>query len=144
MNDPATIEKTRVFSPMQVFAGSFLGGPAAAVYFLWRNFLSLEKGREARLTLLWGIVFNIAVLGSLPFLPQRFPNYVIPLAYCLAARVVVETLQFKKDAIASSSRFAFESGWRVAGIGVLFLVATVVVWITVLFPLAYFGIINLD
>jgi hypothetical protein len=136
------MDKTKVFSPKQVFFGSFLGGPVTPVYYLRQNFLALNKLEDARLTLLWGVVLNLAILAPLPFLPERFPNYVIPLAYCWLARSIAESRQLNKAAIANSTQFEFASNWRVAGIALVSLVATVAVWFSIWFPLAYFGVIK--
>lgn len=132
-----------IYSPKQVSAGSFLGGPIAAVYFLRRNFQALGNPDAARRTLWWGIVFNIAVAAVIPFLPDRFPNYVLPLAYSWAAYGIAASKQLSKETIASSPEFSFESNWRVVGIAIVFLVATVALWFALFFLLAYCHVGNL-
>ena len=37
-----------IYSPYQVFAGAFFGGPIAAVYLVWKNFEALGKESLAR------------------------------------------------------------------------------------------------
>ena len=110
------MNKTPIYSPRQVSAGSFLGGPIALVYFLRNNFQRLGNNAAAAQTLLWGILFNIAILASIPFLPKHFPHYVIPLAYSLAAQGIAGAKQMKKESIAASLQFCFHSNWRVFGL----------------------------
>ena len=65
----------KIYSPTQIALGSFWGGSIAAVYFLRCNFLALGKEKDAQKTLVYGIVFNVVLLGILPFLPEEFSKY---------------------------------------------------------------------
>lgn len=133
----------RLYSPTQVGAGSFLGGPFAVVYLLWANFSTLKEESRARATLVYGVLFNIVVLAVLPFLPEKFPNLLIPIIYMVIARMIAEKMQMSKTAIAASPDYDFESGWKVVGLSVLFLglfFAVALVW---LLGLDYFGIATL-
>ena len=132
--------RSSIYSPKQVFAGAFLGGPFAAVYFLRSNFQTLRQSDAARQTLWWGIAFNVAIAFIIPFLPERFPNYLLPLAYSWAARGIAASKQLTKEAIAASDEFSFASNWRVVAIAVLLLVATVTLWVAVFFVLACSGV----
>src|SRR4051812_35538525 len=118
------MNKTPIYSPKQIFAGSFLGGPIALVYFLRNNFQRLGNNTVAAQTLLWGVLFNIIILAAIPFLPKHFPNYVIPLAYSWIARGIADANQLNKESIATSLQFCFHSNWRVLGLSVAFLLGT--------------------
>jgi hypothetical protein len=48
------MEKSPIYSPKQVLAGSFLGGPIALVYFLRTNFKTLGNQSAATQTVIWG------------------------------------------------------------------------------------------
>jgi hypothetical protein len=119
----ATVASPKLYTPLQVRLGSFLGGPIASVYFLRENFRTLGKASEARATLMWGGAFVICLLASLPFLPTRFPNYVVPLAYSYAAGSITEKWQLRKQAIVDSGTYQVQSSWRVFGLALLFVVA---------------------
>jgi hypothetical protein len=80
------VDKTKVYSPNQVFAASIAGGPGAMVYVLWKNFKALENPDGQKQILIWGAAFLALLLIALPFLPIGFPNYVLPIAYAVAAR----------------------------------------------------------
>jgi hypothetical protein len=108
--------RTPVFSPSQGLLGTFLGGPLAGVYFLRANYLAKGEAKRATLTTVWGIVLSLALLCAIPFLPERLPSPVIPLAYTLTVRAIIEKLQFTKAQIASSNTFTFASNGKVAGI----------------------------
>ena len=138
------MEKKPVYSPKQIFAGSFLGGPIAMVYFLRNNFQNLGNTSAATQTLWWGILFNIAIVASLPFLPSRFPNYVIPIVYSLTARRIASAKQMEKESIAASTEFCFQSNWKVVGLSVAFLLIALLVWFAAFFLLIQFRIINPD
>src|SRR3984893_1954711 len=52
----------KIFSPSQVLAAAFLGGPMAMVYVLWKNFQALENPHGMHQILFWGSVFVIGLL----------------------------------------------------------------------------------
>jgi len=107
-------DKTPVYSPGQVKAGTFLGGPLVGIYFLYRTFKGMGQEASASKTLTGGLIFVIALAALLPFLPSRFPNIVIPLAYALIAESVAKRFQLKKPEILGSDRYRLVSNWRVA------------------------------
>jgi len=110
----------RLYSPNQIGGGSFLGGPFAAVYFVWANFRALGEQGRAAAAMLWGVVFVLVILAVLPFLPEKFPNIVVPVIYSVAARLVAENYQLKKQAIADSDQYDFQSTWKVVGLALAF------------------------
>ena len=116
----------RLYSPLQIGAGAFLGGPLAGTQMLWSNFVSLGKDREAKLTLAIGLSVTICLLVLATFLPvDHTPTMLIPLILALAARFLSEIYQLKKEAIAASSEYVFQSEWRVALNTLLSLLVTV-------------------
>jgi hypothetical protein len=136
----ATVGNSRLYTPLQIRAGSFLGGPIASVFFLRENFRVLGKVSEARTTLAWGIVFIVGLLAVLPFLPTRLPNIVIPLAYSIAAGSIAEKWQLQKQAIVDSGVYQLHSSWRVFGLALLFLFAFLIVGVVVYLCLVALGL----
>jgi hypothetical protein len=118
-----------IYSPRQISSASFLGGPIALVYFLRKNFQTLGNTAAAAQCLGWGILFNVVILGSMPFLPKRFPNYVLPLAYSWTAYFIAEQKQLSKESISASSQFCFQSNWKVFGLAIAFSVGTFLIWL---------------
>jgi hypothetical protein len=134
---------SRLYTPLQVRLGSFLGGPIAAAYFLRENFCVLARVPEARSTVVWGAAFVTGLMVLLPFLPERFPNYLIPLLYSYAAGSVAEKWQLQKQAIVSSGIYGVQSNWRVLGLALLFMIAFIVILFAELFCLSALGLIHL-
>ena len=124
-------QRVPLYTPLQVRLASFLGGPFAAVYALHYNFVCLKKDRERKLTLIWGATFIVALLATIHFLPEKFPNSFIPLAYTIAAGEIAAKKQLTKEAIVNSENFVRVSGWRVALVSVIAFIA----FLAVIFPL---------
>jgi hypothetical protein len=144
VSDPDQImAPAKVYSPTQVKAGAFLGGPLTAVYLLKRNFDAMGKGDLAKRTLLLGLAFNLAFILVLPCLPSRFPNMVLPLAYSLLAGHLAETYQLKKQQILDSETFSFQSNWMVAGASLIGIVVFLAIAIAAAFLLASVGLMHL-
>lgn len=129
----------RLYSPTQVACGT-IGGPVGLIYFLKANFSSLGNDRQARNTVLYGTLLILALLVTLPFLPDKFPNSPFTIAYILIARYVAGKYQMTKQAIVESPGYDFHSNWRVLGIGLLCLVASVVVIVGPFMLLEFLGI----
>ena len=137
------MDRIKLYSPTQVMVGSFVGGPFAVVYLLWMNFRALGDEPEAKRTLIWGVVFVAAVFAILPMLPEKFPNYVLPVIYSLGARLVAERFHLTKQAIKESDRYGFQSNWNVLGISIGFLLAFIVLAVGFVLALDEIGLIKL-
>jgi hypothetical protein len=140
-NGPAS--KRAIYTPFQVRVASFIGGPIAPVYTLYANFKQLNDERRARLTLLLGIAFNALLLAVLPFLPERFPRQIVPLAYAIAAGEFAKSMQLTKDQVEMSTQYRRHTGWRVAGVSVVSFIAFVIVALPLLVALHAVGVIDL-
>jgi hypothetical protein len=139
----AITPNAKLYTPAQIRAGSFLGGPIAAAYLLWKNFRVLDRGPEARTTVVWGVAFVAGLMVLLPFLPARFPNYLIPLLYSIAAGSVADKWQLQKQAIVDSGRFQIQSNWRVFGMALLFMIAFMLIIVFEMFCLDALGLMHL-
>jgi hypothetical protein len=133
----------KLYTQTQIRAGSFLGGPIAAVYLLRENFRVLDRAPEARATVLWGVVVIAGILALLPFLPTRFPNYLIPLLYMFGAGYVADQWQLRKQAILDSGKYRIQSNWRVFGMSVLCLIAFTLALVLEMFVLVALGLVHL-
>jgi hypothetical protein len=138
------MDKIPLYSPIQVGVSAFVGGPFGAVFTLWKNFRALGNERAATHTLIGGAVFIVAVLAVVPFLPDKFPNSPIPIAYTVAAIVIARQYQLTKQAIRESEQYQFRSNWNVFGISIGFMflfLAVIGLWI---FALIGLDLIKLD
>jgi tetrahydromethanopterin S-methyltransferase subunit F len=139
----SSVDKIKIYSPIQVGVGSFLGGPLAAVFVLWKNFSALDKPSAATQTLIWGLVFSVVLLVVLPYLPDKFPNTAIPIGYTAGAISVAKSYQMSKEAIRESEQYTFQSNWNVFGISIGFMVTFLVVAVVWILGLDYLGLIRL-
>src|SRR5690606_17821281 len=57
-----------LYSPGQVAAAGFLGGPVGLIWFLKANFAALGNARLERKTVVLGIVLLVALVAIMPFL----------------------------------------------------------------------------
>jgi hypothetical protein len=122
-------------------AASFLGGPMAMVYVLWKNFQTLENPHGMQQILIWGSIFIIALMLFSPLLPNSWLDYVIPFAYPLAALSLAENFQMSKQAIADSQTYEFQTIGNVIAVSILFLLAMLVVSFAWFFVLVTVGLI---
>jgi hypothetical protein len=137
------IDKIEVYSPTQVVTSAFFGGPFAAVFVLKKNFDALGNKAAAKRTVVFGVLFIVLLFALLPFLPEKFPNVVLPLAYSLTARTIAERYQMSKQAIRDSEQFGLRSVWNVAGISLGFFILSLVVIVSGTFALQELGLIQL-
>lgn len=128
---PAPVEV--LYSPNQIAVATFLGTPIAAAWLAARNFRAMGQAQEVGRTWGFGILLTVVVFAVSTVLPDRVPNSVLPVAYCLALRALAES-KFKSviDAHISAGG-SLGSWWRVVGIGILCLLIVVVVMIAVMF-----------
>jgi hypothetical protein len=87
----------RVFTEKATAVASAIGGPLAGTYLIAKNFRAFGKEKAARLTLMIGGGFTVALFTTLALLPvsigEKIPNHVVPLIYGLAGYLVVKSLQ---------------------------------------------------
>ena len=135
------MNKQSVYSPTQAALGSFFGGPLASVIFIKSNYRVLGNSGAEKKTLIYGAILLLALIGLLPFLPDKFPDMAIPIATIFATRAIIEKYQFTKQAIVESSSLTFQSNWRVFWVSLLCLVVFLVVTVSVMLGLDFFGIV---
>jgi hypothetical protein len=116
------LEAKRAFSPSQGALGTFLGGPLAGTYYLRANYLALGQPKRAWQATVYGIIASLGILAVLPFLPEKTPNVVIPLAYAITVRLLIERGQLTKQKILESKEWTFHSNWRVAAVAAIGLI----------------------
>jgi hypothetical protein len=128
--DIASGDSIGLYSPRQIYTASFLGGPFAGAWFLSRNFRLLSRGSDSDKTLIIGVAVVIGLFPLPVVLPKNFPQVLIPLAYSypffyFSKRLFVEN---------AGEKINFVSGWvvwlKIVGVALLWLVPTMLVWVT--------------
>lgn len=117
-----------LYTSRQAGVGTFLGGPMVGIYMLYLNFEAINEPDLAKSTLVIGGVCCLAMVGVLPFLPDRFPGIALPVAYTLGMVRLMKHYQFEKEYIENSSGYVCQSGGSATGVSlvgfvVLFVVA---------------------
>ncbi|HEY5804068.1 MAG TPA: hypothetical protein VIT90_10290 [Lysobacter sp.] len=140
LSDAPVTGSRRLYSPAQVAAGAFVGGPVGVIYFLWTNFRALANHRAAQRTLMIGALLLIALSLVLPLLPEKFPSLPFTIAYVLVARHIAEKQQMTKQAILESGDYTLYSNWRVFGLALVCVVFSFVLMLAPLVVLATLGI----
>jgi hypothetical protein len=135
------LEKKKIFSPNQVLACSFFGGPMAMIYALWKNFQVLERPNDMQHILFWGALFIGLLLLFSPFIPD-WAEIVVPIVYSFGARSIAQNHQITKEAIRDSTDYEFQPALNVAAVCTVFFVGFVVLTFAVVFALISAGVIE--
>ncbi len=110
----------KVFSPSQIKVATFIGGPMAAAYFLKKAFESIDKSNIAKRSFYISLLVTIIVIFTLPLLPERTPNHLIPILYLIPVVAVLNKYYMTKEEIENSDNLLFESNWKVFGLSCSF------------------------
>jgi hypothetical protein len=135
------LEKKKLFTPNQVLACSFFGGPMAMIYALWKNFQMLERPRDMQHILFWGSLFIVSLLLFSPFIPD-WAEIVIPIAYSLASRSIAQNHQMTKEEIRNSADYEFQPISRVVVVSAVFFAAFVALTFAFVLALIAAGVIE--
>ena len=113
--------KTRkLYSPLQVLLGSFLGGMIIAIYFVSRNFIALSNKSAARKTIFWGLIAMIFLIELFLEFGFLVPLGIVTFTSIIASKFV-EKYQLSHEAIADSPNFECHSNKSVLLITSIFL-----------------------
>lgn len=134
---------SKVYSPIQVQAGTFIGGPLAAIYFLRGNFTALGMENEAKKTLQIGLALSLLLVLVLPYIPEATPGMLIPLLYFAPVAMIVKKHMLTKEDIEISEDYGFHSSWKVFGMSMIWMVVFILLSALILFALQAAGIINI-
>jgi hypothetical protein len=110
-------EKQKLFSPRQGETGTFFFGPLAGLYILQANFAATGDHLLRSKTIQYGALAVVVFSLLTPFVPEKIPGVVLGLMYMMLTRAVMDKYQHRKDAIAISERYCFQSNWLVFGVG---------------------------
>ena len=135
------MDKKKLFTPNQIFACTFFGGPMAMIYALWKNFQELERPRDAQQILFWGALFVVALLLFSPFILD-WAEIAIPIGYSIAARSIAANHQMRKEDILNSQTYEPQPIVNVAAIAIVFFLAFVFVTFSFIFALVAAGVIE--
>ncbi|REE01047.1 hypothetical protein [Marinoscillum furvescens] len=127
----------KLYTQNGISIATFLGGPAAAGHLIRLNYRRLGKEREGLIALILGIIATAAIFAGLFSLPEstvdNIPQQLIPAIYTAIIYGIVQWLQGKELKAASEQNAPFESNWKAAGIGGLWMLILGGVLVTYIF-----------
>ena len=118
---------TKVYIPNHVALAAFLGTPLAGAWLIAANYTALGRSGDRTRTLVVGFVATLVLFGFASLLPDGFPGTFLGIAYAIALRELTRHLQGKPIDHVLASGGTKHSGWRAAGVGVVFLVIALAV-----------------
>lgn len=104
------MHKNALYSPRQIFWGTFFGGPFPLLYFLSQNFRGLNRATEAKQTLFIGVPAAIALLVLLLLIPTNISVPVF-IACAFAGKQLAQDKQFGNPLVPKAQ--IIHSNWRV-------------------------------
>lgn len=85
----------KLYKDRPIYIGTFLGGPLVAGYLMAENYRHLGQQDKAKAAWVISIISTFALFAVIFFVPgiENVPRYIIPIAYALIARYLVQKLQ---------------------------------------------------
>jgi uncharacterized membrane protein len=120
-----TIKK--VYNDRTILAGTFLGGPLAAGYFISENFKIFNESDKVKITWIVAILTTILLLTGLLLIHgvEKIPVQLIPFCYTIITYFLVKHFQRDKIKDYVSNEGPVYSIWRVSLIGIVSSVITI-------------------
>lgn len=123
--------KEKLYSIWGIKIITLLFGPIAGVYLMSENFKALGKKKESDKTLWIGLVLSILLMGIFIFINANLPNYIFAplswLLYVFAISIPLEMYQKKKVNEILKDKSRKHSNWRLLGVSLLALLATLII-----------------
>jgi hypothetical protein len=116
-----------LYSPQQVALAAFLGAPIAACWFIARNYRNLGNNQAGNVWLVSGLIGTVAILAICFYLPDGFPNQLIPISYTFGLLYAAKAVQGEAVTQHTAAGGRLGSWWTVAGVGLLCLIAILVI-----------------
>lgn len=126
-------ETPKLFTVGQVTTATFLGSPIAGAVLLALNYRTLGEPTKARQAVVWGVVATAALMVLSWFLPESFPNMILPVAYTIGIAQLTKQLQGPAIERHLAEGGARGSHWKSVGVGLAGLLAVVVVMVALIF-----------
>ncbi len=130
---PDATPAAALYSPGQVAVATFLASPLAGCWLIASNFADMEQLDARRNMLVAGVVATLVVLMLALFLPEDFPNLVLPLAYTLGLRQLAVQMQGEAFDAHKEAGGQRHSHWRVAGVSAVAFIVFIVFTIAAIF-----------
>lgn len=114
----------KLFTPRHVLLITLLGGPLGAAMAIASNYRAFNDPGNLGRSLGFGVVGTLLLMTLSVLLPENVPGAVISIGSAFACRILTEQLQGPQLRTHIESGATLHSGWRVAGTGLVALLAT--------------------
>lgn len=118
-HESAGQSRNKLYSPGHIAWATFLGAPIAGCVLLALNYRRFGKSTSANLALVTGFIGTGLLLVIAFFLPDNFPNSILPAAYTFGMYQCVKSLQGKAYEHHVANGGIKASAWAATGIGIL-------------------------
>jgi hypothetical protein len=129
---PIASANARWYSPGQIAAATFLGTPIAGAWLMAQNYQAMRSELFGQ-TIIFGVIATLVVFFLAAVLPDSTPNVLLPAVYTAIVQVIARSKQGPQFQAHIASGGKKHSNWRVAGIGLLFMVVVLLFMVGVLF-----------
>ena len=111
----------KIYTPLQIAFATLIGGPAAAIYILQKNFRVLGNKSAANKTILFGLILAVVLVITVYFTPDEYQipeyiGYVLLIIYISIPACIADSYQLKREDILKSDTYIFQPNEKVLGI----------------------------
>jgi hypothetical protein len=107
------MNKIKLYSPWQIFAAAFVGGPFGLLYPLKKNFDALGNTSASRKTITWGGAFIAALMALSWLLPKAF-GFGMAISYAIFGKMYADQNEMSKKVAAEPDKYEYQSIGNVA------------------------------
>jgi hypothetical protein len=122
------------YSPGQIAVATFLGTPVAGAWLMAQNYKAMRSDLFGQV-IMFGVIATLVVFVLAVVLPDSTPNVLLPAVYTVIMQVIARAKQGPQFQAHIANGGLKHSNWRVAGIGLFFMVLVLGFMIAVLFLL---------
>ncbi len=133
----------RYYSTNQTRVGTFIGGPIAGIFFIYKNFLKLGKITESKYSLYYGIPICFGLFLLSPLITNGLLAILYPIAIAILAGYIVQETQISSYDDIHTDNFKYVPWWQVILISIGILVTTLLIIVVILFVAGKTGLINM-
>lgn len=126
-NPPASTSRVALYSPGHIAWAAFLGAPIAGCVLVALNYRRFGNSAAANFALIAGLIGTLIIMAIAFFVPDNFPNFVVPAAYTFGMYASAKTLQGREFEHRLANGDIKGSAWVATGIGLLFMVVLTLV-----------------
>ena len=129
----------KVYTPDQVAVGTFFGGPLAATYFIYKNYMQLGEENKALKTIIYGVLILAVLFCGLLVIPDNYKpsRRILSIIISATATAIVISEQMTREQIKNSDDYVFASNWKTLGVTLL---SAAITFILFLFMLRILGL----